>query len=283
MVNYHNLTPPELFAPWDNGLARHQVRARSELARLARRACLGVAVSEVNRADLVRQGFAATAVVPTGGRSCQPTAAQCPADAPRPAGARWLSVGRLAPNKAVEDAVAALFAYRCRIDPRAELVVVGKPALPVYSTALRRYAAELGLADAVHFRGRVDDQALADAYAEADVLVVTSEHEGFCVPVVEAMAHGLPVVAYRRGALGEVLGEGRRPAREQGPPHPGRRRCTAVSRPPACERRLVAAGHDRLAALHLDEAGPRLADLLEAAWRGGPWPAGVAPTGAAAR
>jgi L-malate glycosyltransferase len=281
VVNYHNVTPPELFAPWDNGLARHQVRARSELARLARRACLGVAVSEVNRADLVADGFAATAVVP-------PVVELASADGPGArrsppgTGARWLSVGRLAPNKAVEDAVAALFAYRCRIDPRAELVVVGKPALPVYSTALRRYAAELGLADAVHFRGRVGDRSLAEAYAEADVLVVTSEHEGFCLPVVEAMAHGLPVVAYRQGALAEVLG-GAGVLLEEKDPLTVAEAVHRVLSDAGRRAELVAAGHERLAALRLDEAGPRLADLLEAAWRGGPWPAGVAPARAAAR
>ncbi|HEY5246030.1 MAG TPA: hypothetical protein VIJ60_10210, partial [Acidimicrobiales bacterium] len=64
VVNYHNVTPPELFAPWDNGLARHQVRAQQELADLAERAVLGVAVSEVNRADLTAAGFVATEVVP---------------------------------------------------------------------------------------------------------------------------------------------------------------------------------------------------------------------------
>ena len=73
-------------------------------------------------------------------------------------------------------------------------------------TALHRYVAELGLADAVHFAGHADDATVEAAYAAADVLVVTSEHEGFCVPVVEAMAAGVPVVAFDQGAVPEVLG-----------------------------------------------------------------------------
>ena len=65
----------------------------------------------------------------------------------------------------------------------------------------------MGLAEAVTFAGHASDASVAAAYAQADVLVVTSAHEGFCVPVTEAMAVGLPVVAYAQGALPEVLGD----------------------------------------------------------------------------
>ncbi len=270
VVNYHNVTPAPLFAPWDDGLARHQVQAGLELGRLARRAVLGVAVSELNRTDLVAEGFAATAVVPpvvdlpaaTGADGDRP---------PRARGARWLAVGRLAPNKAVEDVIAALLAYRACFDPEAELVVVGRAALPAYSAALRRYAAELGLADAVHFRGRVDEEALDHAYAGADVLVVCSEHEGFCLPVVEAMARGLPVVAFSQGALAEVLGtagvllDHKDPMAVAAAVH-------RVQADPVLRSELVASGRLRPGELGLARAGERLADLLEAARNGGPWP-----------
>ena len=67
--------------------------------------------------------------------------------------------------------------------------------------------AQLGLGDAVVFEGHASDATVAAAFASADVLIVASEHEGFCVPVVEAMAAGLPVVAYDQGAVPEVLGD----------------------------------------------------------------------------
>jgi glycosyltransferase involved in cell wall biosynthesis len=273
VVNYHNVTPAHLFAPWDNGLARHQDRARAELGGLARRAALGVAVSELNRADLVALGFAATAVVPPVVDLADPGASS-----PRPArrrGARWLSVGRLAPNKAVEDTIAALLAYRARFDPEAELEVVGKPALPAYSAALRAYAAELGLAGAVHFAGRVDDAALAAAYDGADVLVVSSEHEGFCLPVVEAMAHGVPVVAFDEGALGEVLGDAGVLLNAKDPLTVAEA-VHRVQHDEGWRAGLVAAGRRRLPALRLAEAGPMLADLLVAAQGAAPWPGSVA-------
>ena len=280
VVNYHNVTPPSLFAPWDDGLARHQLRAGQELGRLARRAVLGVAVSELNRTDLVREGFAATAVVPP--LVDLPATNAETADRPaRTVGARWLAVGRLAPNKAVEDTVAALLAYRQRFDPDARLDVVGKAALPAYSTALRRYAADLGLADAVHFHGRVDDRQLAEAYDQADVLVVASEHEGFCLPVVEAMARGLPVVAFEEGALGEVLGTAGL-LLERKDPMALASAVFRVQTDTELRARLVAAGRTRPAELGLAKAGERLADLLVAAHRGGPWPEGVAVSAAGA-
>ncbi len=265
VLNYHNVTPAELFAPWDNALARAQLRAQNQLPLLAGRALLGVAVSEFNRADLVASGFGATVAIPPvlAGHPWASSAPQPERAAAPDQGCRWLVVGRLAPNKAVEDVINALFVYRRIYDARATLTVVGKPAVAPYAAALADQVAALGLLDAVIFAGRVGDARLAEEYRRADVLVVTSEHEGFCLPVVEAMAHDLPVVAYRRGALPEVLGdagvlvERKDPATVAG----------AVSR--VCSERqlrreLVAKGRLRLPALGLATAGERLVSLLVA-------------------
>jgi len=264
VVNYHNVTPPEFFAPWDNLLARRHAAARAELARLAERAALGVAVSELNRRDLLEAGFGATRVIPPiVDRAVLEAATDSrPAgQAPPPAGVRWLAVGRLAPNKALEEVVAALLLHRARHDPAATLSVVGRPALEVYAAALRAYVAELGLSGAVRFEGRVGPGALAGAYRSADVLVTASEHEGFCLPVVEAMAYGLPVVARRRGAVPEVLGDAGVLVDEAGP--------TALSEAAAAlagdaplRSTLVDAGRRRVGELGLEEAGARLAELL---------------------
>lgn len=269
VLDYHNVTPPELFASWDNGLARHQVAALAQLDLLAPTAVLGVADSEWNRSDLVARGCPATAVVPpvvklaTGVPRAVPPAAVTPAGlSPRPgrSGALWLSVGRIAPSKALEDAIAALFAYRARYDPEAKLLVVGRSALPSYDRALRGYAADLGLAGAVRFAGPVDDAVLSSAYKEADALVVTSDHEGFCLPLVEAMAHGLPVVAYRQGAVPEVLG-GAGVLLDEKDADTVADALFGVRR--AGERdRLAAAGYARLAELDLGRAAARLVDLL---------------------
>jgi L-malate glycosyltransferase len=213
VVNYHNITPPDLMAPWDNHLALGQLQAQGDLALLAPRAALAVADSAYNEAHLAAAGFAKTAVVPPSAALEAPHSPQPSQPTPTPAadathrrGARWLAVGRVSPNKALENTVAALAVARAHEDPGATLLVVGKPATESYAAALRRFVIDLGLADTVRFTGHASDATVATAYAEADVLVVTSEHEGFCVPVVEAMAARVPVVAFDQGAVPEVLG-----------------------------------------------------------------------------
>ena len=222
VVNYHNITPPELMAPWDNHLALGQLRAQGDLRLLAPRAALAVADSAYNEAHLLDSGFIATAVIAPS--AALDAASDAASDAAWPSadglglarverpdashrGERWLAVGRVSPNKALEATVAALAVARAHGAPEATLEIVGKPATASYAAALGRYVAELGVADAVRFTGHASDHAVATAYREADVLVVTSEHEGFGVPVVEAMAAGLPVVAFDQGAIPEVLGD----------------------------------------------------------------------------
>jgi L-malate glycosyltransferase len=259
VVNYHNVTPPDFFAPWDNSLARHQVRAQTELGELARRATLGLAVSAFNRADLDRAGYVRTAVLPP--LIALPEGAGPGRRSLPGRGARWLMVGRLAPNKAIEDALSGLLAYRQLADSDATLEVIGRPTVASYARALRAYAAELGLGRAVRFRGAVSDEGLDSAYAAADVLVVTSRHEGFCLPVVEAMARDLPVVAGASGALPEVLG-GAGVLVAPGDALALSAAVAALAEEPAGRAQAVAAGRRRLDELDLAGAGDRHVDLL---------------------
>ncbi len=269
VVNYHNITPPELMAPWDNHLALGQLRAQGELRLLAPRTSLAVADSAYNQAHLVEAGFAPTAVIPpsaaldaamTAPTPASPPAAGVAAAATR-RGARWLAVGRVSPNKALESTVAALAVARADGDPDATLQIVGKPATESYVAALRRYVAELGLQGAVTFAGHASDATVAAAYAAADVLVVTSEHEGFCVPVVEALAAGLPVVAYDQGAVPEVLGGVGALVSDKDPA--ALADCIAGLLADTPRRQaMVAAGHRRLAELDLPSAAERFVDLL---------------------
>jgi L-malate glycosyltransferase len=266
VVNYHNITPPIFFVPWNESLARHQVRGELDLPHLATRAALGVAVSEFNRDDLVGAGFATTAVIPPiiTRLSVSSGQDQLRESQPRQSrGARWLSVGRLAPNKAIEDTLAALALARLRHDPEATLTIVGKPAIGSYSDALRRFTADLGLVDAVRFCGHVSDEELSRAYLEADVLVVSSEHEGFCLPVVEAMAHDLPVVAFRTGALPEVLA-GAGVLIEEKNPEIIAGEVQRLSDDSSWRQKVIAAGRERLPELQLELAGPQLVSLLRA-------------------
>ena len=267
VINYHSITPPRYFEPWNNGIARLQVGAQYELALMAPRAALGVAVSEFDAEELRQAGCVRTTVIPVANVAVPPVA-------PDPVmldrlrrrspggGARWLSVGRLAPNKSHQHTIAALFVARASADPGATLTIVGSPSETSYASALRRFARSLGLADAVDFVSGLRDAELAAYYRAADVLVMLSEHEGFGVPLVEAMAHGLPVVAYDAGAVREVLDGAGVLLDHKGP----RRVAQAVAdlMSTSAEReRLVDAGHRRVAGMGLNEAGELLVEAIE--------------------
>jgi glycosyltransferase involved in cell wall biosynthesis len=263
VVNYHNITPPELLEPWDHYLALGQARALGDLEVLAPRTALAVTDSAYNQTHLVEAGFGATAVVPPAATLGPEVAAteRPAASRDRAEGACWLAVGRVAPNKAVEHAITALAVTRRHADPAATLRVIGRPVIDTYERALRRQVAELGLTDAVTLAGYASDAAVGDAYAWADVLVVTSEHEGFCVPVVEAMAAGLPVVAFDQGAVAEVLG-GAGILVATRDPYALSRAIGDLLGDPDEYRRMVEAGRRRLAELNLGSAADRFVDLV---------------------
>ena len=153
-MNYHNVTPPEYYAPWDNGLARHQLLAQAQLRELAPRAALGLAVSSFNEAELRQAGFRRTAVVPPA--AIVPTGPSGRRPRPRRPRRRWVSVGRLAPNKGIELAVMALLVARDTAIPAATLQVVGRPVVPSYTAALHRFVDDMGLHDAVLVQRRAE-------------------------------------------------------------------------------------------------------------------------------
>jgi glycosyltransferase involved in cell wall biosynthesis len=216
VLNYHSITPPTFFAAWNNGIARLQVEALAELGLLAPRAALGIGVSTFDAAELTAAGCRNVRVIPVASVSVPPVEpdpnvlAELDADHRVRPGPRWLSVGRLAPNKGHERTLAALASARATAaandQPGAHLTIVGGPTEPTYARALRRFADVLGVDDAVTFTTGLSEAALAAHYRASDVLVMLSEHEGFGVPLLEAMGQRLPIVALEAGAIAEVLG-----------------------------------------------------------------------------
>ena len=213
IVDYHNITPAELFAPWEPHVGVELAAGRHQLAELAEPTVLGLADSSFNEAELVSLGFRRTAVASILLDEADFAGTPDPAvlgalEARRRAGgADWLFVGRISPNKAQHDVVRALAVYRELVDPRARLTFVGGSSSHRYLTALEEYVAALGLEQAVTFAGSVSHEALLAHYRVADVFVCLSDHEGFCVPLLEAMHAGVPVVAYAATAVPETLGD----------------------------------------------------------------------------
>jgi glycosyltransferase involved in cell wall biosynthesis len=123
-------------------------------------------------------------------------------------GSDWLFVGRLVPSKAQHQLIKALWAYRQLADGTgpARLHLVGSAPARRYATALRDYVGELGLDASVQFAGEVSDGELAAYFTSCDLYLSLSVHEGFGVPLLEAMRAGMPVVALARGAVADTVG-----------------------------------------------------------------------------
>ncbi len=268
VLDYHNITPASFYDGWEDHTREKVALAREQAAALAPRAALGIADSAFNAAELEAMGCRVTAVVPiivdTERRSEPPDESE----RARLASAHGSStvllfVGRLSPNKAQQDLVETLLLYRRWFDPSARLHLVGPAVTPAYARAVFGFAKELGLADAVRHGEDLTRGELAAWYADADVFVCLSEHEGFCIPLLEAMASGLPVVAYAAGAVGETLGsaglllDSKRPSVV----------ATAIARvrqDPVLADSLAGAGRRRLAAFSPASTRARFVEVLGA-------------------
>ena len=170
-------------------------------------------------------------------------------------------VGRVAPNKAQHDVVKAFAWYRRVFDAGASLTLVGGVSAGSYWVALQRFVTELGLSDAVRLAGSVPDAELEGLYRSADVFVCLSEHEGFCVPLLEAMAHGVPIVAFDAAAVPETLGDA---GLLLGSKRPGfvAEAVARVVGDDRLRRALVDAGRVRLELFDLERSRRRLLDAL---------------------
>jgi glycosyltransferase involved in cell wall biosynthesis len=211
VLQYHNITPAAFFAPYDAGLFRLAALGRQELAGLARSADLALGDSEFNRQELEALGFARTGVMPIAVDTERITSGP-----PRPALDRILGdglinilfVGRIVPNKKIEDHIRLAEIYKRYIDSFYRFIFVGRyDGVPRYYAQVRALIDEFDmLPDRFWFTGPIPNEDLAAFYRWADVYVSLSEHEGFCVPLVEAMAADVPIVAYAAGAVPETLG-----------------------------------------------------------------------------
>jgi glycosyltransferase involved in cell wall biosynthesis len=200
---YHNITPPEYFVGVQRTLARQCFRGRRELRAYADRSDLALGDSEFNRQDLEALGFPRTAVLPV-----VPDFSHLDRE-PNWLIARdfdddWtnvLFVGRVIANKKIEDLIRFFHAYHTFYNPRSRLLIVGaQTGFERYVASLHHLVAFLDAAH-VHFIGHVSDEELVAFYEVADLFLCASEHEGFCVPLVEAFYKQVPVLAYAATAV----------------------------------------------------------------------------------
>jgi len=203
---FHNITPPEYFRQVSETVAYWTERGWNDLRRLAPRVDGVIADSSFNLREAQQAGGGADVpgwVVPIFDVARLRPRASHPTAPPT-----ILFVGRVAPSKCHEDLIRAVAALRATGHPEARLTMLGtaddcKP----YLTSLQRLIAQVDVGDAVALTGkRSTDAEVAAAYASATLFASASEHEGFCVPLLEAMAFGVPVVAHDAGAVAETIG-----------------------------------------------------------------------------
>jgi glycosyltransferase involved in cell wall biosynthesis len=268
VLNHHNLTPPQLLQRWEPTATWGVQWGLRQLRELSGRASLAVAVSHYNAGQLREAGYRRVEVAPV---LFDPAGLAREVDgavldrllaAKSNGGLDWLFVGRLAANKCQHDVVRAFALYRAVYDPKARLHIVGPAPADAYRGALDELVRTLGLAAAVSIPGGVSPGALAAHYQAADVFVCLSEHEGFCVPLLEAMANRVPIVAYAAAAVPETLGgagvllPSKRPALVAEAVHQTTDQNT--------RQKLLAAGIGRLAEFSLARSRARWLEVLDA-------------------
>lgn len=209
---YHNVTPPRFFSGYAPTAQDNCRWGELQISYIARYVDSCIADSEYNKQQLIAMG-------------CQCPIDVCPILIPfedyekapdekllqKYRGDGWtnlLFVGRIAPNKCQQDVIRAFYVYQKRYNPKSRLFLVGNGTGEKYQQQLADYAQQLGIADKVIFPGHIKFNAILAYYHLADIFICMSEHEGFCVPIVEAMHFRKPIVAYASTAIPETLGRG---------------------------------------------------------------------------
>ena len=199
----HNVTPARFMWAHDPMIAAQCELGRAQLPRFVARCDVLAADSAYNAGELREAGAAEVEVLPV---LADPTRLGAPADGRAPGPPSLLFVGRLMPHKRQDELIRLLALYRAEHAPDARLTLVGEPLNHGFGAALRSLADRLA-PGAVAFERGLSGTELAARYRSAHAFVCLSEHEGFCIPVLEALHFGLPVVARPNGAVPEVAGD----------------------------------------------------------------------------
>ena len=200
---YHNITPAEWFIPYELGIAHACAAGRLQLASLCERTSLALGDSEYNRQELEELGFKPTGILPLllDLDSLDACADPMVLELNKERRTTWLFVGRVVPNKRFEDLIRAFVYYQRYVDHRAQLLIVGDHGpFANYYHALQRLMRDLKSVG-IRFVGHVSEEELRAYYRIADVFVCLSEHEGFCVPLFEAIHREIPVIAFSAAGI----------------------------------------------------------------------------------
>ena len=208
-ILYHNITPPEFFETFKPQAAEKLRLGRYQMEGLAGAAQINLADSEYNSRELESAGYQDVRVLPIlldFAYLDEKPDAKVISDY-QDEKKNILFVGRCAPNKCIDELVRAFAYYQRHVEPHSRLIHVGSfTGMEAYYSLCRIQVKNLDLRD-VHFMGSVTQSQLSAFYLIADVFLSMSEHEGFCIPLLESMYFDVPILAYAAGAVAETLGE----------------------------------------------------------------------------
>lgn len=214
-IKYHNVTPPEFFTRFSEAHVFMSHAGRKQLKDIASAGCdRYLSASEYNMRELLAQGAdeRVSSVVPPFHHidrlnSLEPDPKVL--ETYQGDATNVVMVGRVAPHKGHAELIEAFANYYYHYNRNSRLLIIGKQdaAFNSYDKLLREIVACLKLQDAVVFTGGVTDEDLKAYYMVAHVFLITSRHEGFCVPLVEAMAMKVPIVAYSSSAIPDTAGD----------------------------------------------------------------------------
>ncbi|MBM9577489.1 glycosyltransferase family 4 protein [Leptospira sp. 201903070] len=201
---YHNVTPHHFFESYDLKMSYLLKKGREELKEMKDRFDLVFAVSKFNQAELQELGFQNVGILPI---TYQLSQSIPKAEKPVTPIKKILFVGRITPNKRQDDLIRLAHAYKTLYSDQFQFYLAGFSSreLFLYREELERMLDFYDLRKNVLITGFLSDNELNHLYQEADVFVSMSEHEGFCVPLIEAMVHKIPILAYAGGAVPETL------------------------------------------------------------------------------
>ena len=208
VIIYHNITPERYFEKYNRDACANCVQGIKAAKRLAKTADYAIAVSEYNKQDLIRLGFTCDIevlpiLIPFEDYEKKPNAGVL-----RRYDDDYVNIlftGRIVPNKKQEDVIETFYYYKKYINPKSRLILAGSYVdVGKYHEKLELFARKLGLADVI-FTGQIRFDEILAYYRLADVFLCMSEHEGFCVPLVEAMYFETPIVAYASTAIPGTL------------------------------------------------------------------------------
>ena len=208
---YHNITPPEFFAPFDEEAAKSCQTGLDMVKRLKDTPDYCLADSEFNKNDLISYSYdcpidVLPIIIPF--EDYDKNADEETIKELKDGKTNIIFVGRIAPNKKQEDIISAFACYQKNFNENSRLILLGGyEESDLYYRSLEQYVKELDVKD-VRFTRHIPFSQVIATLGCADVFVCLSEHEGFCIPLLEAMHFDIPIVAYKSTAVTETLGEG---------------------------------------------------------------------------